>query len=113
MRTDTVQVALRPRAGLEAVDLGLAMARAWWKPLATAWLVLVVPLALLLVLALREHPWWAIGLLWWLPANVILSGIYETTLTSGLVDGAWHIVEGAAGGVVIGLLHARGAGATA
>ena len=54
-----------------------------------------------------------IGLLWWLPANVILSGVYETTLTSGLVDGAWHVVEGAAGGVVIGLLHARGAGATA
>ena len=54
-----------------------------------------------------------IGLLWWLLANVILSGVYETTLTSGLVDGAWHVVEGAAGGVVIGLLHARGAGATA
>ena len=50
-----------------------------------------------------------IGLLWWLPANVVLSGVYETTLTSGLVDGVWHIVEGAAGGVVIGLVHARGA----
>ena len=54
-----------------------------------------------------------IGLLWWLPANVILSGIYETTLSSAFVDGAWHVVEGAAGGVVIGLLHARGAGPTA
>ena len=53
-----------------------------------------------------------IGLLWWLPANIMLSGVYEMTLTSGLVDGAWHVVEGAAGGVVIGLLHARGAGAT-
>ena len=50
-----------------------------------------------------------IGLLWWLPANVILSGVYETTLASGLVDGVWHIAEGAVGGVVIGLLHVRGA----
>ncbi len=54
-----------------------------------------------------------IGLLWWLPANVVLAGVYETTLTSGLVDGAWHIVEGAGGGIVIGMLHARGAGGTA
>ena len=50
-----------------------------------------------------------IGLLWWLPANVTLSGVYETTLASALVDGTWHVVEGAAGGVVIGPLHARGA----
>ena len=49
-----------------------------------------------------------IGLLWWLPANVVLSGVYETTLASGLVDGVWHVVEGAAGGVVIGVVHARG-----
>ena len=52
-----------------------------------------------------------IGLLWWLPANIILSGVYETTLASALVDGVWHIAEGAAGGVVIGLLHVRGAAA--
>ena len=50
-----------------------------------------------------------IGLLWWLPANVILSGVYETTLAAAFVDGAWHVAEGAAGGVVIGLLHVRGA----
>ena len=52
-----------------------------------------------------------IGLLWWLPSNVVLSGVYETTLASALVDGVWHIAEGAAGGVVIGLLHVRGAAA--
>lgn len=53
-----------------------------------------------------------VGLLWWLPANVVLSGVYETTLASGLVDGVWHVVEGSAGGVVIGLAHARGARVT-
>ena len=54
-----------------------------------------------------------IGLLWWLPANIILSGVYETTLASAFVDGVWHIAEGAVGGVVIGLLHVRGAAAAA
>ncbi len=66
MRTDRVQAVLRRRNGLEAVDLGFAMARAWWRPLALSWLVLVVPFGALLVLALREHPFWAVALLWWL-----------------------------------------------
>ena len=48
-----------------------------------------------------------IGLLWWLPANVVLSGVYEITVASALVDGVWHIAEGAAGGVVIGVLYVR------
>ena len=52
-----------------------------------------------------------IGLLWWLPSNIVLSGVFETTLTSALIDGVWHIVEGAAGGIVIGLLHVRGGAA--
>ena len=48
-----------------------------------------------------------IGLLWWLPANVVLSGVYDTSVASGLVDGVWHIAEGAAGGVVVGVLYVR------
>ena len=48
-----------------------------------------------------------IGLLWWLPANIVLSGVYETTVASALVDGAFHVAEGAAGGIVIGLLYVR------
>jgi len=66
VRTDTVQVELRPRGGLEAVDLGLAMVRAWWRPLATSWLGIVVPLASIVLIVLREHPWWSVVVLWWL-----------------------------------------------
>jgi len=66
MRTDEVAVALRQRSGLEALDLGCAMLRAWWRPLATSWCGLVLPVAAVLIVALREHPFWALLLLWWL-----------------------------------------------
>ena len=66
MRTEEARVVLRPRGGLEALDLGVAMARAWWRPLAASWLALVVPFAGVLIAVLNEHPFWALLLLWWL-----------------------------------------------
>jgi hypothetical protein len=66
VQTDEVQVALRPRSGLEAIDLGFRMARAWWRPLAATWLALVVPIGAAITIALRDHPFWAVALLWWL-----------------------------------------------
>jgi hypothetical protein len=66
MQAERAQVALRPRAGLEAVDLGFRMARAWWRPLAVTWLALVVPVGAAITVALREHPFGAVAVLWWL-----------------------------------------------
>ena len=60
------RVALRTRSGLEAADLGFAMARAWWRPLAASWLAFVVPFCCVLVWLLRDAPGWAVVLLWWL-----------------------------------------------
>jgi hypothetical protein len=60
------RVALRVRSGLEGADLGVAMARAWWRPLATTWLVFVLPVAVVIVWLLRDAPLWALGVLWWL-----------------------------------------------
>ena len=60
------RVALRTRSGLEAADLGFAMARAWWRPLAASWLVFVVPFCAVLIALLRDSPGWAVALLWWL-----------------------------------------------
>ena len=66
MRVERAEVALRPRSGLETVDLGFAMARHWWRPIARSWLALVVPVALAVVVGLRDHPLWAVAVLWWL-----------------------------------------------
>jgi hypothetical protein len=60
------RVALRARSGLEALDLGVAMARAWWRPLAASWAAFVLPVACVAVWLLRDAPVWAIALLWWL-----------------------------------------------
>ena len=60
------RVALRTRSGLEAADLGFAIARAWWRPLAASWLVFVVPFCAVLIALLRDSPGWAVLLLWWL-----------------------------------------------
>lgn len=66
MRVEALRVSLRGRRGFEAVDLGLCMARAWWRPLALTWVVFVVPVALAIVLALVAWPLLAVLLLWWL-----------------------------------------------
>jgi hypothetical protein len=60
------RVVLRERTGLEAADLGFAMARAWWRPLAATWLAFVLPAGCVIVWLLRDAPAWSIGLLWWL-----------------------------------------------
>ena len=66
MQTEELRVAARTRSGWEAVDLGFAMARAWWRPIWGAWSLTVIPIATALILALRGSPWWTLFLLWWL-----------------------------------------------
>jgi hypothetical protein len=66
VRIDAAQVALRPRSGWEAADLGFVMARAWWKELWGAWLAVFLPVALVLHAVFWERPMWAALILWWL-----------------------------------------------
>lgn len=63
---ERIAVALRPRDGWEAIDLGFRMVRAWWRPLFTAWLAIVLPLALAIQASLVESPWLALLVIWWL-----------------------------------------------
>ena len=66
MQPDTLHVVARTRSGWEAIDLGLAMARVWWREVWGAWFLLVIPCCAILVVSLRGSPWWTIFLLWWL-----------------------------------------------
>jgi hypothetical protein len=61
-----MNVALRAREPWEAVDLGAAMIRAWWKPVYMAWFAVTLPLALGLQLLLTAWPWTFLLALWWL-----------------------------------------------
>ena len=45
-----------------------------------------------------------IGLLWWLPTNLVLYGVTESPFSLVIVDSAWHVVEEALGGAALGLV---------
>jgi len=66
VQLERLAVRLRPRGVWEAMDLGVAMARGWWRALWGAWLAAYVPAALALGIAFRDDPWLAVLLLWWL-----------------------------------------------
>lgn len=66
MRLDRAAAEIRPRRWWEAVDLGFAMVRAWWRPLWGIWLATFLPVALLATIASRFAPAWAWLIVWWL-----------------------------------------------
>jgi hypothetical protein len=66
MQLDRIAIVLRARQPWEAVDLGFRMAAHWARPLWTVWFALFLPIAAVVLLALRESPWLAALLLWWL-----------------------------------------------
>ena len=80
METERIAVAVRPREGYEAVDLGFQLARACWVPLFVAHAAVVLPIALALFAALRNHVFVALLVVWWLKplydrvALAVLSG---------------------------------------
>lgn len=66
MDLERIAVVLRPRRHWEAVDLGFALARAWWRPVYASWLATVLPVWIVVCVLLHRHPGWAALLLWWL-----------------------------------------------
>ena len=66
MQLEAITARLRPRHHWEAIDLGFAMPRHWWRSLAPAWLITLG----LLALTLTPLWWWrpdlALLALWWL-----------------------------------------------
>jgi hypothetical protein len=66
VQLERIAIALRPRSGWEAIDLGFRMAARWAGPVWTLWLVLFLPLVLALLLTFREQPALAALAIWWL-----------------------------------------------
>jgi len=78
---DRLAVVLRQRNPWEAMDLGFAMTREWWRPAYCAWLIVLVPPALAAVALLP--PAWAILTVWWLkpaferiPLHVLAGAVF-------------------------------------
>ena len=53
-------------SGLEAMDLGVTMARHWWRRLLASWLVTILPWFIVVWAIFWPHPIWAALVLWWL-----------------------------------------------
>jgi len=66
MNLDKLQVNACIRSGWQALDLGLLMARAWWRPLFVASLLPMLPLTVVLLAVFHDSPFWAWFVLWWL-----------------------------------------------
>ncbi len=66
MQLERLSVALRPRGGWEALDLGFQMARGWWRPVWGTWLAVYLPAAALVHLLAQDALWIAPLVLWWL-----------------------------------------------
>lgn len=64
MRLEAISAEIRPRLPAEAVDLGFAMARTWWKDVYGAWLAVALPAVVLAAAAFRRHPLLALLTLW-------------------------------------------------
>ncbi len=63
MKVEALRINLRPRSPWEAVDLGFALARHWFLPLWSLWLLSAFPLGLLLWLWQEPGPW--LFSIWW------------------------------------------------
>jgi len=57
---------LRRRSPWEAVDLGCAMAREWWRPALAAWLTIYLGAAVLVHVVFGGNQFAAVMMLWWL-----------------------------------------------
>jgi hypothetical protein len=66
VQLERLSVALRPRGGWEALDLGFQMARGWWRPVWGTWLAVYLPAAALLHAVFQGTLWLAPLALWWL-----------------------------------------------
>ena len=66
MNLDRLEIDASIRSGWQALDLGLLMARHWWRTLTLAGLLAMAPLASVLLIAFAGSPLWVLGIVWWL-----------------------------------------------
>ncbi len=64
MDIERVSTAVRPRSPWEAMDLGLHMARCWWRALLVPWLLTLCGFAGTILGSLRNWPLTCLALLW-------------------------------------------------
>ena len=104
MRVEDLQVVVRPRPPLEAVDLGFLLLKKNAKAVFIPWFMALTPLAAVLSALFWKHPGWAILVLWWLkPALDRLPLSVLSQVTFGQVPGPVETLKHFFSGSRIGL----------
>ena len=112
MQIESTAIALRRREPWEAIDLGFAMLRQWWRPVYAAWAVTFVPVAGVILYALRSEPVIAALCLWWLKPvfdrvclHVLSRAVFGDVISVARVPADWR--EYLSPGLVAGQLWGR------
>jgi len=63
LKLEEITAELRPRTQWEGIDLGVALTRKHFKPLISIWLLTVVPIWIVCLLLLHNHPGWCLILI--------------------------------------------------
>jgi hypothetical protein len=74
-----ITAVIRPRSAWESIDLGFALARAWFLPLWLCWWVTAVPVGLLALIPLHGRPDLWLLLLWWCKPGFEALPLYWTS----------------------------------
>ncbi len=95
---DLSRIAIEPRLreGWEAVDMGVAMVRAWWWPLQLSWLAPSACLFVILFFTFSDFTWLAFLITWWLnplwdrfPLLLASRALFDEPLRVGSVWRQW------------------------
>jgi len=66
MNLNQVTLEIRPRSAWEAVDLGLLMAKRWWRPMMKTWLLVSFPIFVFTLMIPETWFWVGALFMWWL-----------------------------------------------
>lgn len=68
MNLDEVAAQLRPREGVQAIDLGLLLGRRFWPAIMKVWLLFVLPVLVVVqtAVSIAFNPWVGVAVGWWL-----------------------------------------------
>ncbi len=110
MNLEGLQIVARPRNHWEALDLGLLIARRWYRLLLTSWLCFALPVFVSCWMFLPQSPLLAILIVWWLkpvyervPLKILSSAIFGAvpTLRGAFRETRKCVVPGIFGGLTI------------